>query len=415
MEDEPKKIITRVKETVSTWTKEGRSWLKRMKKVNEDSPSLVLKQIVDLPENSDRLLNTNKVYGPHLPDTDDPEVRALRVINQNNVEEELRLTFDMDFEQRFKFIRAKLFNGLPSVRGDSPTEYREEELKRSLSVSKANYASADLVPIFIKEFSQQVDKLVQEVHFSPEATDQARRLVTVIYCLGIPLHPYSDGNGQTLRLLMLSYLKQLAPNSFQGKYFPYKPTNIDDNLEGNITTPILKIFNHARLMGEIVGNGLFSVLDEKRKFALANKWYMEDLYLPKHHPITEQEMQELFPEPNSIAAFWSHFRTLLHYSDKWEEQFAGNHWSQTNTNKLLHYLLRTEVGHVFIKRYVLTPQRLKEEVTKETLPIALTSVMKAFDGVNEEIDGLLEDKTTHLIKFEQAKQQALTNPRRARR
>lgn len=412
---EPQNFIDRAKETVTGWTKEGRAWLKGMRKLNNTAPTLVLRQITDLSENPG-LVNIDKVYGPELPDTDDPEVRELRVINQAKVEDELKETFEMNLSQRLEFIRHRLFNGLPIVRGNPPTQYRENQLQRQLGVFKENYASAELISGYISSLQKKIEELTPKIYYSSDADSKARRLAAVIYCLGIPIHPYSDGNGQTLRLTMLSYLQELSPQIYGDKFFPYKPTNHGDNLEDNLTTPILRQFTQTRLMGEMVGNGMLSILDERRKFALTNKWYMKDPFdASDHHEVTEEEMKELFPEPDSEPLFRTRFNDYLEYSNRLDERLSGNHWSQTHVNKMLHYVLMTQIGHEFIKRYVLDPEKLRQEKQDETLPIALLRVMNVFDGIEGEIDSLLEDKDTHLRKFEKAKQQAISTKKRARR
>lgn len=51
--------------------------------------------------------------------------------------------------------------------------------------------------------------------------DAALRLVSVLYSLGITIHPALDGNGQTFKAMVLTYLHELT-SVYRGKYFAIK-------------------------------------------------------------------------------------------------------------------------------------------------------------------------------------------------
>jgi hypothetical protein len=94
--------------------------------------------------------------------------------------------------------------------------------------------SNDAVEEVLPEFEKFVDDMYQRIAQLPEGEEKkqaALRLNSVMFVDGVLIHPVRDGNGQTFKMLTLSYLHDLIPD-MKDKYLPIKysrETNSKDN------------------------------------------------------------------------------------------------------------------------------------------------------------------------------------------
>lgn len=333
-------------------------------------------------------------------DSDDPEIRAQRVENQHTLENHLEETFELPLVERMRHVRVGLFNGIPDVRGESNVDLREQDLHRSLYL---NYASAEMMKNhFLPPFARVINELTEEIKVmgGVDREEAAVRLGSVIYTLGIPLHPYADGNGQTLRMLALSYLHELAPDRFGNSFFPFKPTNNGDNEQGNLQTGFMRaIYN-------MDSSFMFSGDEKKKSFAL--KGSIIDKEKDYARDITPEEFSEMFPDEQSREEIMSIFEDARAYFSSMPPQIVGSHPSQANFHYFLGYFLNTDRGHAFIRDYVTDPDVL-EGTTYNNTPWYEKNAENYFSGITTDIKGLLESREVHGASFETAKNEALNS------
>jgi hypothetical protein len=160
--------------------------------------------------------------------TDTSAQRELRAKNEVKILEKLHVIRGLSLYERLLFVRENLFDG--NVKGDRSSNTRTTDLYsgdyvRGEYVNKWGFAAFSRLA---DSLSDQVASLEEEKQ--PEA---ALRLAAIIYSLGVMLHPYADANGQTLRLVALSYIQEYCP-ALRENTFPIKrtakekpPINID--------------------------------------------------------------------------------------------------------------------------------------------------------------------------------------------
>ena len=164
------------------------------------------------------------IYGdvPKVPDVDTnrPDIRQQRIKNQKELEPLLSRMEDMSAVERMTLIRERLFGGFGNVRGDYPTRIRESEVaSRTTLYPESKHVGEILFPAYIKVIDQLYDKVL-EIKDENLRDTAVVRLASVAYTLGITIHPYKDGNGQTLRMLALSYIQELSQS--KNSYLPYR-------------------------------------------------------------------------------------------------------------------------------------------------------------------------------------------------
>lgn len=139
--------------------------------------------------------------------TDSNEVRQKRGVNQFRYEDTaLSSCTSQPVSERYRIIREAIFKGIEDVKGVDPTEIHSKGQLHE-------YPSRKLVrEIYQPEFWEFVDHAYEEINTlkDPERSSMGFRLAAVTYCLGVIIHHAEDGNGQTYKLLTLSYLRELC-------------------------------------------------------------------------------------------------------------------------------------------------------------------------------------------------------------
>jgi hypothetical protein len=165
-------------------------------------------------------------------DTETAEARKLRYGKQAELERlisENKLN-GINAKERIRFIRNFIFSQFPNVKGYNSVEFRPRDSIAFvrpwlLSNKKFMYPSGEELSQDLDDYFQNIDSLSQEVVKLENTGDRikaARRLAAAVYSFGIILHPYPDGNGQTLRLLALSYLHEFAPEIYGRATLPQR-------------------------------------------------------------------------------------------------------------------------------------------------------------------------------------------------
>ncbi|MBD3300466.1 MAG: hypothetical protein GF347_03885, partial [Candidatus Moranbacteria bacterium] len=158
-------------------------------------------------------------YKEEAIDAESLLIRYRRGLNQFLAEERIfDFCKDKSLKQRFFFVRKKIFDGIPNIHGHDPLEFVR-------AVNAPGLVSCFyLKNYFIDEFYRFVDD--QEARIKRERSEIIRnkkvfRLTVLIYFLGILNHQSVDGNGQTFRLLALSYIREHCPD-YKNAFFPIK-------------------------------------------------------------------------------------------------------------------------------------------------------------------------------------------------
>ena len=156
-----------------------------------------------------------------------PQVRISRVKNQREWEETHEVTFGLSFRNRISQVRKQIYKGYSKLVGQAPDDiraYREKsQVRFGDKIVEFEYVGKEMVAERTNKYFELMDELYYELRSCPEDKIEAAtyRFIAVMNTLGMLIHPYSDGNGQTLRLLSLSYLHELVPDTSK-LFFPYK-------------------------------------------------------------------------------------------------------------------------------------------------------------------------------------------------
>src|SRR5581483_2764924 len=203
----------------------------------------------------------------------------------------------------------------------------------------------------------------------------------------------------TFRMVMLSYLHELAPKEFQDQYFPFKPTTAGDNTENNLTTPIL-----ANL-GRINSSGMYTPEELIKNWALKSGAILDDSSM-KQHEATPEEMKALFPDEREKDRVRQTFEIGEKLQKQLFSEIEGSHPTQTNIHFFLESMLNTQNGETFIKNYVLVPEVIESRDDKKIIGYE-RNAMQFFRGIENDTKTLLETRSVHKSRVEEAKQQAL--------
>jgi len=143
--------------------------------------------------------------------TDNEKVRLERGIQQfefeNNQMEHLK---GMPLLKRFLIIRRAIFGDIGNVKGFPPE-------RLTFDGNRENYPTKKVVTTFFPEFIKFID--TQAEVLAVEDPQQIFRFCSVLFLFGIWIHNFPDGNAQTYRETILSYLREFKVTE---SFFPIK-------------------------------------------------------------------------------------------------------------------------------------------------------------------------------------------------
>jgi len=173
-------------------------------------------------ENVESVEDTRPIKPLHAPEYEDTYLgRSLRAIGQHKVETSFEKHRGMSVLERCIDIREKLFSSFSSLHGAAATRPREVLVSTSLlTFSESDRVQEVFLPGYTKLLDNAYDTCLEEPS-ARERSSMGKRLAALSYNLGILMHPYTDGNGQTFRLVSMSYLKEFCP-AFADKQFKFK-------------------------------------------------------------------------------------------------------------------------------------------------------------------------------------------------
>lgn len=150
-------------------------------------------------------------------DTNSLLQRYVRGVDQYKFEKKSLPTLNgANWKERWTTIRNALFKQHNQENLISLTTPRETEIK--------DYPNPKLVDeLYRPALERFTDGVEANLPNEAQQSEKGFRLAVVNYVLGILMHPSLDGNGQTFRLLALSYIHEHCPE-FSDKYLPIKYT-----------------------------------------------------------------------------------------------------------------------------------------------------------------------------------------------
>ena len=154
---------------------------------------------------------------PGQIDTDSPEIREERVKAEEDIYSKISELFrDKSLIERTTEVREHIFRGYNNVKGDPITRIREDEVRAgSFRFIPPIEMAQKYFPALVKRIDKLYDHVLEDTDITEgEKLDRLLRFSAVVYSLGITLHPYVDGNGQTFRLTALSYLSEIFDKRF---------------------------------------------------------------------------------------------------------------------------------------------------------------------------------------------------------
>jgi hypothetical protein len=159
---------------------------------------------------------------PRDTDTNSPEVRLNRAIKQIQLEKDLKQkTSGTSLTERHSHIRDVLFGEYGHIaQGQHPTQLIRD--RAIPEYPKPLVLAEKIVPNIYKFIDEQQARIS---HLPPQEQDvQGFRLAILEYLLTITAHQDADGNGQTNRLVALSYIREFCPR-WDNHFLPTKYTD----------------------------------------------------------------------------------------------------------------------------------------------------------------------------------------------
>lgn len=174
-------------------------------------------------------------------DTGDPDIRKERALAEENLYPHLAEVFtDKSLVERITGVREYIFGRYGDVKGDSVTRVRDRDVySKGFIFIPPEEVGARFFPALVKRIDALYDYVLDQNQ--DEQGNQFDRLVrfsSIVYSLGVTLHPYVDANGQTFRITALSYLSEILDENFRlpkgSKIKRSVPENLIDNLPKNV-------------------------------------------------------------------------------------------------------------------------------------------------------------------------------------
>lgn len=290
------------------------------------------------------------------PDTDFSRLK--RAFNQFECENSfLKNAPSYSLQERLTQIREFVFKDFANVWG--------QDKKKIVALGyAAGWPNKDLVyNHYWPDFHKKIDALNQEIATLPSSKKElvALRLSVLVYFFGVLLHPSVDGNGQSFRILALSYIrehsKQYARSFFPIKYIQDYGASIGiypitEKLLQSITEK-LKLSDDEQNESLIKEKILTTLLKTKKGTLFLKDYLYDNLLLDGKSKDAYTQTALAFKE--AFASLEKDFQTLLKKEN--EERHTKKH--ATLQKILKEYSVSLENDFTF-------SQREKESIT-ETL------------------------------------------------
>lgn len=355
--------------------------------------------------------------------------RAKREKAQFSLEKKLSSLEGTSIIERLVSIREQLFKDFESVAGDKITQVRDGLVSTNYQKELYYYPhpidnARKWFPSFIRTIDALYDRMLEHKQQQELTLAQALRFASVIYCLGIVIHPYRDGNGQTLRMTALSYLHELH-DSFKGKYLSFRKIG-QPNTNVTKVVPIRQLREsfdqkqHSKIdqsemqkpemqiifaMQDLMGKGPTN--DDRYDFAYEQSEEADPKILAWAKDVRKViDLYEATKNPDSIGTLNSHASQLpinmLHdaLTDRIPLKVQQYLQSAVPTRQV-----DTQQLNAYLSRLLLDPQSQEDLWTYivsgegNSADIMLEIATQIFDKASGQIFELLEEKRQHVWSF----------------
>ncbi len=163
------------------------------------------------PDTAERDVQISKAALEAAKNPDSHVARVFRAQGQVDVEDAIAAGKfkDLSVIERLTSVRDGLFSKFPSVQNQTVTTIRNTQIASSEKIEFASFV--ETTNKFFPAFVKLVDELYDQVEALGEEKDSAAvRLGAIIYYFGVMMHRYPDANGQTLKLVVASYLHEFG-------------------------------------------------------------------------------------------------------------------------------------------------------------------------------------------------------------
>lgn len=257
-----------------------------------------------------------------------------------------------------------------------------------------------------------IDESCEEIanlHDSKQKSEATFRLASVLYTIGILIHPANDANNQTLKCMVTSYIQDLDAQH-RGRYFPIKISQVSKTQKHDIETKFSPVFgsitpepinpaDHEETEMLKLINELKRIQLEYDDITALNKRSTEAVSrFRQTHNV--QELEKLLESEGSKddyrwiqvyipGAFVQALVRKGHDLDRARFTVTGMSTRMGNVTRAIHTLLDDPEGISSIKKYIITGKASSQGL--ERLDNVLSIAKEQFDQVGIEIKRIFQD------------------------
>jgi hypothetical protein len=207
----------------------------------------------------DWLFSNNPNSLSEMVNTDTEQSRLKRAINQHAFEKNgLSQTHGKTFRERFFAIRQAIFRDFANVQGEDVSRLAREgkiisDNRKKIEVSDQFVPLTDSAEDAMTMIEAKIDEWYQRIKSENIDKDtmqeMVQRFLSVLYVAGVTIQPTTDGNKQTFKVLVSSYMHDLLPET-AGIFPPMQQTDADHSQKkdmgitfvgGNLAPPDLDL------------------------------------------------------------------------------------------------------------------------------------------------------------------------------
>lgn len=225
------------------------------------------------------------------------EARVERCRRQAGVENDEQNLYGQSLEARLSTIRERIFGG---------NDWRKNERQMGLDMTPNPTRAVEMYyPAYTRLINRLYGGLNQEANKDGIGfQNSVVNLAGLIYILGVAIHPYEDGNGQTLKVGMTSYIHEFLPAT-RDFFLPYKFGTYVEAVPGAVLLEVNEIPVDTTDLPEIsqryysgIFEGRSAVTDPElinlEKNMLAGPNSLErDEYVRVQHLVSQRQMESL--------------------------------------------------------------------------------------------------------------------------
>lgn len=171
-----------------------------------------------------------------MVDTNTEQSRLKRAVNQYEFENNgLAQTHGKKFKERFFAIRQAIFRDFANVQGEDVSRLAREgkiisDNRKKIEISDQFVPLTDAAEEAMSMIESKIDEWYQRIKSmnieKDKIQEMVQRFLSVLYVAGVTIQPTTDGNKQTFKVLVSSYMHDLLPETAD-LYPPMQQTDAD--------------------------------------------------------------------------------------------------------------------------------------------------------------------------------------------